>query len=266
MKNELFSIGPFTIYGYGLMIAIGIIAAYLTGEYRAKKNQLDADRVFSIVIWSVVGGLLGAKVLYFITQIKEIMNNPRLLLDVTDGFVVYGGIIGGILSAMLYCKVKKLPFLKYFDLLMPSVALAQGFGRIGCFLAGCCYGKETESAIGIIFHNSAYAPNGVKLLPTQLISSGLDFLLFFVLLGISKKKKGDGQIAGLFLIFYSVGRFILEFFRGDLIRGSVGELSTSQFIAIFVCLAGILLIVARNGKCEENPVETNVSGQSDDAE
>ena len=111
MKNELFSIGPFTIYGYGLMIAIGIIAAYLTGEYRAKKNQLDADRVFSIVIWSVVGGLLGAKVLYFITQIKEIVNNPRLLLDVTDGFVVYGGIIGGILSAMLYCKVKKLPFL-----------------------------------------------------------------------------------------------------------------------------------------------------------
>lgn len=248
MKNELFSVGPFTVYGYGLMIAIGIIAAYLTGEYRAKKYKLDADKVFYIVIWAVVGGLLGAKILYMITQIKEIIANPKLLLDVTDGFVVYGGIIGGILSAMLYCRIKKLPFLKYFDLLIPSVALAQGFGRIGCFLAGCCYGKETQSAIGITFHDSAYAPNGVSLLPTQLISSGLNFLHFFVLVWLTKRKKGDGQIAGLYLVFYSVGRFILEFFRGDLIRGSVGSLSTSQFIAIFICLAGVILIAVRNGK------------------
>ena len=186
MKNELFSIGPFTVYGYGLMIAIGIIAAYLTGEYRAKKHKLDSDQIFSIVIWAVVGGLLGAKILYIITQIKEIAANPRILLDVADGFVVYGGIIGGILAAMIYCRVKKLPFLKYFDLLMPSVALAQGFGRIGCFLAGCCYGKETESMIGIVFHDSAYAPNGVSLLPTQLISSGLNFLHFVLLVWMTK--------------------------------------------------------------------------------
>lgn len=261
MKNELFSIGPFTVYGYGLMIAIGIIAAYLTGEYRAKKHNLDPDKVFYIVIWSVVGGLLGAKILYIITQIKEIIANPRLLLDVADGFVVYGGIIGGIFSAMVYCRVKKLPFLKYFDLLMPSVALAQGFGRIGCFLAGCCYGRETDSAIGIVFHDSAYAPNGVSLLPTQLISSGLNFLHFFVLVWLTKKKKGDGQIAGLYLVFYSVGRFILEYFRGDLIRGSVGRLSTSQFIAIFICLAGIILIAVRNGKFEEQN-ETKTEGEN----
>ena len=163
---------------------------------------------------------------------------------------------------MIYCRVKKLPFLKYFDLLMPSVALAQGFGRIGCFLAGCCYGKETENAIGIVFHDSAYAPNGVSLLPTQLISSGLNFLHCLLLIWLTKKKKGDGQIAGLYLVLYSVGRFILEFFRGDLIRGSVGELSTSQFIAIFVCLAGVILIVVRNGKFEENPSAKNESEEN----
>lgn len=251
MKNELFSIGPVTVYGYGLMIAIGIIAAYLMGEYRAKKHGMNPDQVFYIVIWSVVGGLLGAKILYIITQIKEIIANPGTLLNVADGFVVYGGIIGGIFSAMAYCRIKKQPFLKYFDLLMPSVALAQGFGRIGCFLAGCCYGHETDSAIGIIFHDSAYAPNGVSLIPTQLISSGLNFIHFFVLVWLTKHKKGDGQIAGLYLVFYSVGRFILEYFRGDLIRGSVGVLSTSQFIAIFMCLAGIILIAVRNGKFEE---------------
>lgn len=248
MKNELFSIGPFTVYGYGLMIAIGILVAYVTAEYRAKKHGLDPDKIFYLVIWAVVGGFAGAKVLYFLTRLKDIMENPRVLLDLADGFVVYGGIIGGIFSAMAYCKIKKMPFLKYFDLVMPSVALAQGFGRIGCFLAGCCYGRETDSALGIVFHNSSYAPNDVKLLPTQLISSGLDFLLCAVLILLDRKKKGDGQIAGAYLVLYSIGRFILEFYRGDLIRGNVGALTTSQFIAIFVAMAGVVMIAVRNGR------------------
>ena len=248
MKNELFSLGPFTVYGYGLMIAIGILVAYVTAEYRAKKHGLDPDKIFYLVIWAVVGGFAGAKVLYFLTRLKDIMENPRVLLDLADGFVVYGGIIGGIFSAMAYCKIKKMPFLKYFDLVMPSVALAQGFGRIGCFLAGCCYGRETDSALGIVFHNSSYAPNDVKLLPTQLISSGLDFLLCAVLILLDRKKKGDGQIAGAYLVLYSIGRFILEFYRGDLIRGTVGALTTSQFIAIFVAMAGVVMIAVRNGR------------------
>ncbi|MDY2596255.1 MAG: prolipoprotein diacylglyceryl transferase [Oliverpabstia sp.] len=248
MKNELFSIGPFTVHGYGLMIAIGILVAYVTAEYRAKKHGLDPDKIFYLVIWAVVGGFAGAKVLYFLTRLKDIMENPRVLLDLADGFVVYGGIIGGIYSAMAYCRIKKMPFLKYFDLVMPSVALAQGFGRIGCFLAGCCYGRETDSALGIVFHNSSYAPNDVKLLPTQLISSGLDFLLCAVLILLDRKKKGDGQIAGAYLVLYSIGRFILEFYRGDLIRGNVGALTTSQFIAIFVAMAGVVMIAVRNGR------------------
>ena len=248
MKNELFSIGPFTVHGYGLMIAIGILVAYVTAEYRAKKHGLDPDKIFYLVIWAVVGGFAGAKVLYFLTRLKDIMENPRVLFDLADGFVVYGGIIGGIFSAMAYCKIKKMPFLKYFDLVMPSVALAQGFGRIGCFLAGCCYGRETDSALGIVFHNSSYAPNDVKLLPTQLISSGLDFLLCAVLILLDRKKKGDGQIAGAYLVLYSIGRFILEFYRGDLIRGNVGALTTSQFIAIFVAMAGVVMIAVRNGR------------------
>lgn len=248
MKNELFSIGPFTVYGYGLMIAIGIIAAYLTGEYRAKKHNLDSDQIFSIVIWAVVGGLLGAKILYIITQIKEIAANPRLLLDVTDGFVVYGGIIGGILAGCLYCYIKKTDFWKYFDLVMPSVALAQGFGRIGCLLAGCCYGRETNSIFSITFQNSDFAPNHVALIPTQIYSSVLDFLHFGILLYIARHKKKDGQVAACYLIFYSIGRFVLEFFRGDLIRGSVGMLSTSQFISLFILVAGILILVIRSKK------------------
>ena len=195
MKNELFSIGPITIYGYGLMIAIGVLAAYFSATYRSKKYALDPDKVFYVTVWAVIGGVGGAKLLYLITQLPAILKDPSLLKDARNGFVVYGGIIGGILAAWLYCKVAKLKFMKYFDLVMPSVALAQGFGRIGCFLAGCCYGKETNSAFHIIFHDSAYAPNNVPLIPTQLISSGLDFLNCIFLMWFAGKKKGDGQNA-----------------------------------------------------------------------
>ena len=135
MKNELFSIGPITIYGYGLMIAIGVLAAYFSATYRSKKYALDPDKVFYVTVWAVIGGFGGAKLLYLITQLPAIFKDPSLLKDARNGFVVYGGIIGGILAAWLYCKVAKLKFMKYFDLVMPSVALAQGFGRIGCFLA-----------------------------------------------------------------------------------------------------------------------------------
>ena len=249
MKNELLKIGPFTIYGYGLMIAIGILAAYFTGEYRAKKRKLPYEHVFYLVVWCVVGGFLGAKILYWITEWKSIVEDPGFLRDtLTDGFVVFGGIIGGIFTAYVYCKVEKLSFLKFFDTLMPSVALAQGFGRIGCLLAGCCYGRETDSALAITFQNSDFAPNHVALIPTQIYSSILDFAHFFVLLYISHHKKKDGQVAACYLIFYSIGRFILEFFRGDLIRGSVGGLSTSQFISLFILAAGLVIIVGRSKK------------------
>lgn len=128
---------------------------------------------------------------------------------------------------------------------MPSVALAQGFGRIGCLLAGCCYGKETSGAFSITFHTSAFAPNGVALVPTQIYSSILDFLHYGLLLLILRSQKKDGETAAAYLIFYSAGRFVLEFFRGDLARGSVGVLSTSQFISVFTFLAGIVLLVQR---------------------
>ena len=242
MKSTLFTIGPFTAHGYGLMIAIGALVAYKVGEYRAKKYNLRDDLIFDLTIWCLVGGLLGAKLLYLITKLPEIMANPENLLDyIKNGFVVYGGIILGIFAGWLYTRRKKLNFWKYFDIVMPEIALAQGFGRIGCFLAGCCYGEETQNVLHVVFHDSPIAPNGVQLIPTQVYSSLFNFLHFFVLITIAKKKKADGQIAGLYLIIYSLGRFVIEFFRGDIERGQIGILSTSQFISIFIFAVGILL-------------------------
>ena len=268
MLNELFSIGPFTVYGYGLMIAVGVLAAYFTGEYRAKKYGYDPDQVFYFVIFCVLGGYLGSKLLYIMTDLKSIIENPWLVLDLADGWVVYVGILGGILTAVIYARIKKLDFLAYFDLLIPSVALAQGFGRIGCFLAGCCYGRETHSPIGIAFHNSSYAPNGVALIPTQLISSGLNFLHFFVLIWLAKRKKADGQIGAMYLILYSIGRFVLEYYRGDLLRGSVGRFSTSQFISLFTAAGGIILLAvcSRRGSISSDGRETSAQQQGGDGD
>ena len=256
MHNELLHIGPLTVYGYGFMIAMGVLAAWFVAEQRARKLKLACEHIFYLVVWCAIGGFTSAKILFWITNWREFLQNPRQIIG-SDGFVVYGGIIGGILAAWLYCKVAKLKFIKYFDLVMPSVALAQGFGRIGCFLAGCCYGKETNSAFHILFHDSAYAPNNVPLIPTQLISSGLDFLNCIFLMWFAGKKKGDGQVAGLYLVCYSVGRFVLEFFRGDLERGNVGSLSTSQFIAIFTAIAGVVLFFWFGKKKAQGP-EKNI--------
>ena len=257
MKNDLLTIGGFTIHGYGLMIGIGIIAAYWAADYRSKRCHLDPDHLFWILIWGVGGGLLGAKLLYYITIWRDILEDPSLLLDITGGFVVYGGIIAGIAAGYLYYRAKKIDFLRYLDLVVPSVALAQGFGRIGCFLAGCCYGMPWGGPFSITFTSSDYAPNGVALFPSQLVSSGLDFLHFFLLCFLARRNDRPGRIGACYLLFYSIGRFCIEFFRGDLGRGQVGALSTSQFISLFTAAAGLvlLLLLSRKKRGEETVLQ-----------
>ncbi len=248
MKNDLFIIGPLTIHGYGLMIAIGIIVANIVALYRAKNLKLSCDNISSLIFWCLLGGIFGAKLLYWITQAGNILHDPKILFNVTEGFVVYGGIIGGILTGFLYCKNKQMNFLQYFDLLIPSVALAQGFGRIGCFMAGCCYGAETTNWFGVAFPYGSLAPSGIRLIPTQLISSSLDFLLFAILIFYGKRKTAVGQIAAVYLILHSIGRFFIEFLRGDLIRGNIGIISTSQFISIWIFICGVCMLFKVSSK------------------
>ncbi len=245
MKNDLFSIGPITVHGYGLMIAIGIIAAYLVALFRARKRGLNEDVVLDLVFYCAGFGFLGSKILYFLTRLGDFIKNPEMGISLASGWVVIGGIIGGIFGGWLCTRIKKVSFLEYFDLVLPAVALAQAFGRIGCLLAGCCYGEETTSALHIMFTQSQFAPNNVWLVPTQIYSSLLDFALFVVLSVIYSRRKEDeaGLVGGCYLVLYSIGRFILEFYRGDLVRGSIGVLSTSQFLSIFTALAGGIVIV-----------------------
>ena len=240
MWNDLFSIGPITIHGYGLMIAVGVMVALLIGVKRAPKLGLDKDHIYNLTFYCLIFGLLGAKLLFGIVEIKEIIKDPSFFFS-GEGFVVYGGIISGILTGYIYCRVKKLEFFRYADIVLPSVAVAQGFGRIGCFLAGCCYGREADSCISITFRNSSFAPNDVPLLPTQLISSASLIILATGLIIYANKDRKPGRVAALYLIFYSVGRSIIEIFRNDYRGDFIGPLSISQFISIFILLIGVVL-------------------------
>lgn len=239
MFNDI-HIGPLTIHMYGVMMALGFLSALFLCLRRSKKFELSEDHLWNLFFSSVVGGLLGAKVLYWIVELPAIIKDPSVLLDFRNGFVVYGGIIGGVFAGWLYCRRKKLSFFDYFDLIMPAVSLAQGFGRIGCFCAGCCYGAETDSAFSVVFHHSLYAPNGVKLIPTQLISSAADVTLCLLLCYYASKRPHRGRVGAAWMIFYSLGRFAIEFLRNDH-RGSLGIFSTSQIISFGIAIGGVVM-------------------------
>lgn len=238
MYNEIISIGPLTVRGYGLMVGIGVLVALLVGDRRAKKKGLDGDLIYGLTITTVFLGFFVAKILYIITEWDGFVKDPMSYVA-GNGFVVFGGIIGGAIVIWAYCKWKKMDFLRYLDLMIPSVALAQGFGRIGCFLAGCCYGKETDSWFGVTFTESHFAPNHVKLFPSQLVMSAGDFVIAAILLFYARKDRTKGKTSALYLMLYSVGRFFVEFTRSD-DRGFVGALSTSQFIGIFIFIVGVV--------------------------
>jgi len=255
MKPLLFSIGPVKVYGYGLMIALACILAIWVGEYRGKKKYgIDKDMVFNCFVLSALAGLVGAKLFFFLTEMPSLLADPIGFLkeNLTSGFVVYGGIICGALFGIVYCSKKKVCVRDMLDLAAPSIALGQGIGRFGCFLAGCCYGKESHSDwFYVIFPENSSAPAGVKLIPTQLISCGLDLIFFLLLCLYAKKCRKKGRVMSLYLIGYAIGRSIVEIFRNDF-RGNVGILSTSQFISVFILLAGVVLFLLF-GRASQTP-------------
>ena len=241
MKVDLFSIGHFTVHTYGVMIAIGVILCVVMGYYRAKRMEMKAESVLDLAILCVVMGFLGAKVFFVILSWKQFLTDPLSVLG-SSGLVVYGGIIFGVVSALIYCKIKNIRFFEYFDLLAPSVALAQAFGRLGCFFAGCCYGKETSLPIGIVFPEGSFAPAGGPLLPTQLFSSAGDFVIAFVLVRMTGKMRHTGDVGALYLMLYGIGRFCVEFLRTNEQGGFIG-LTTAQLISIVFMIISIVLFI-----------------------
>ena len=240
MLNDIQN-GPITIHMYGLMIGIGFAAAYFICCLRAKKKGLSEDIIWGILLCALAGALIGTRLLFYLVSLPQIWETPSILWNFKNRYVVYGGIIFGVLFGYMYCKRKKVSFLQYFDLVMPSVSIAQGFGRIGCFFAGCCYGQQTDSWFHIIYTHSNFAPNNIPLIPTQLVSSAGNFIIAGILFWYDSKTEKDGTVGALYMILYSIGRFIIEIFRNDF-RGEWGGWSTSQLISVFILLLGVLFM------------------------
>ncbi len=250
MYNDWFTIGPVTVHGYGVMIAIGILAAFWLAEKLARNHGLDEERIDSMIFFVIIFGYACSKVLYCITVFDQFLSDPLSVLG-SGGWVVYGGVLGGIFGAWLWCRKYGWDFMKHLNTLIPCVALAQGFGRIGCFFAGCCYGIESN-VLGVSFPVNSLCPVGHPVIPTQLIMSAGDFIIFALLYRNVEKGKHPENTGAMYLILYSVGRFMIEFIRGDINRGFVGVLSTSQFIAVFVFLTGVYLLLRGKNKSEIN--------------
>ena len=201
--------------------------------------------------------VIGAKLLYLITNIPLLIQSENILDTVLQmlrgGFVFYGGLIGGILGIFIYAKQFKIEFKSLLLTIVPVIPLVHAIGRIGCLCAGCCYGMEYHGFGAITFHNSLIAPNEIPLFPTQILESICNLLIFVILIITYKKYIGTYKTVGLYCMLYSIVRFILEFFRGDLIRGIYLGISTSQWISIALLILGLVIFI-KGEKNNENGV------------
>jgi phosphatidylglycerol:prolipoprotein diacylglycerol transferase len=235
----LFNAGPITIYSYGVLLA----AAYLTGLWmavrRARAAGIDGNRIMDLLIWVIIAALVGAKLLLFIVDFEHFTSSwEEFTTLLRSGGVFYGGLIAAILVCIYQLRKHRLPLWPSGDLFAPGIALGYMVGRLGCLMAGCCYGKPTDVAWAITFTDPAAnfnvgTPLNVPLHPTQLYEAGAGLIIFVVLMLLEKRPGSfPGRTFWSFAFLYSVLRFFIEFYRGD-DRGLVlGLLSTSQFISV----------------------------------
>ena len=245
---------------YALFALVGIFAVLGYTQRLAKKRKSDDIHMLCLILWAFVGVFVGGHILYGLTNIKYIANLPTLLSkcksfydivyvfgQIFGGAVFYGGLIGAMVVCFIYIKRKKLDYAEYVDVAASAIPLFHFFGRLGCFSSGCCYG--VESKIGFVMHYSPSAEaNEVTRFPVQLAEAGCNLIIFLVLYFLIKKGKAKGKILDIYLLSYAPVRFILEFFRGDAIRGFVGPLSTSQFISLLIIIVVIPIMIIRHKK------------------
>ena len=239
------------LHTYGFLLAAGFIIALQVAARRGKKFGVDAELTMDLGLYILVSSLVGAKLLLVIVDWQHYRHDPWSLIR--SGGVFYGGLIAAVLTSIWFFRKHKLSTWKMCDILAPSVALGHAIGRLGCFSAGCCYGKPTNAPWGVTFTNPysrevVGVPLDIALHPTQLYDSFAEFAIFGFLIYLSGRKKFDGQIFWSYVALYSVARFVIEFYRGDLERGFAfgGAVSTSQIIAIvLLAIAGFALLSLR---------------------
>ena len=290
MFPDLFKIPflNFTLNSYGLLLAIAFITGLFVMSRLAKLDDLPQERMYDLGLWVLASSLIGSKLLMVITEWEVYYrDHPGQIFSLDffrSGGVFYGGFLGALLASVIAIRVYKLPWWRTADAFAPGIAIGQAIGRIGCFSAGCCWGKPTLSAIGVHFKERGNAITGVPTIvgqlsdpvqrkfwadklggelaplhlhPVQLYEAGATLIIFLVLLWLFRKRSFYGQVMLAYALLYAVARFTLEFWRDDP-RGEVLNLSTSQFIAALVFVVSLIAYVWRTRKAASGKlVEAN---------
>ena len=262
MHPIAFTVGSLPVHWYGVMMALAFIAGLWTASRRAQREGIPADKIIDIGPWLIVGSILGARTLYVITfWHDEFAGKP--LLDIfavwRGGLVFYGGLIGACVGYTLYARLTKLPFWRGADVLAPSIALGYFFGRIGCLMNGCCFGRTCELPWAIRFPPESFvfkhqvqqgalppwSSHSLPVHPTQLYESLLNLGLYAGLAWLYRRKKFDGQVFATYLVCYALLRSFVEMFRGDYPayqRFGGGWLTPAHLVSILILTAGLLLL------------------------
>ena len=255
MYPELFSVGPVTVYTYGVLLAASYLLGLRLAMARAKKRGLDANRVLDLGIYIIIAALVGAKLLLLVVDFDQFRRDPAEIWNLArSGGVFYGGLILAVVVAFWYIAKHRLPFWTTCDVFAPGIALGHVTGRLGCLAAGCCFGKATDVPWAITFTNplaqtNVGTPLGVPLHPTQLYEAGAELLILIFLLATERKGRYfPGRTFWSYMFLYALTRFVIEFYRGDP-RGMVLGMSTSQFISVVLAplSIGMLVWLARKG-------------------
>ena len=245
---------------YGLIGVIGVCLALAYALFSCTRYGLSRDDTAYIFVFGAIGAMVGAKVLYLIVSAGDIygditsgaMTLPEIAVKyMSGGMVFYGGLIGAfIVSRHMALRYKKDP-VDFLPVLVPAFALAHGISRIGCLLVGCCYGMESDGPLSIVYTSSQIAPNGVPLIPVQAVEAAGEIAIFLILAMAAPAVRRRVNILYAYIVMYASMRFVLEFFRGDEVRGHIAWLSVSQWISLLMLAAVSICVVAagRSGKC-----------------
>jgi len=241
MYPELFHIGPVHVYTYGLMMAIGFIVSYLLLQAESKKLGDHPDLASNIVFWAAIGGILGSKIMYLLENIPDFLADPKGMIFSGSGLVFHGGLIGGTIAVIAVLKKSRKQIGIYADIIGPLLLIGQGFGRIGCFFAGCCHGKACSLPWAMTFPYAS-PPANYPVHPTQLYEAFLNFAFYFVLVKVIRPKTTKvGQTMAIYLMFAGLERFLIEFIRVNP-RGWL-NLSSAQFTSVGMFCAGLIIIL-----------------------
>jgi phosphatidylglycerol:prolipoprotein diacylglycerol transferase len=238
-------LGPLKIHWYGILIAIGFLLGTWTAGKRGLRYNLSPQLLSDLAMWLLVGAIIGARVLHVISY-WDTEFKGRPLVEIfkiqNGGLVFYGGLIGAAIAGTIFVNWKKLPWFKTADALAPSIALGSVFGRLGCLMTGCCYGKSCDLPWAIHFP-AEHESHGLPVHPTQLYDSFANLLLYLGLAWLYRRKKFDGQVFAVFLIGYAILRSTVELFRGDYGAGEMhAGLTPGQFVSVGIVIAGIAML------------------------